>query len=563
MSSTDLQKALDDCLACLEQGDALDACLGRYPQYRARLEPLLATAQTLRARHLVLCPEEDSAALARIRTRVLAEASRRQANADSPARTSRFRPSLAWAQTGTFARTLVTLASIIVLLVGLFGGGSFVSANSLPGDPLYSIKRISEKVRLALAFTQEQRAQLEQQFEALRLSEIQEVVEQHREVEVDFAGPVESVEGNTITVQGILVHLVTDAQISVPPAVGTKVTVVANTQEDGSLEASLIAVATDESTADGEGDALTVTIPLPTQQPATHTPTAMPTEQVQPTDELPTEIPTPQPTARMIATARPTATRTDTLAPTATATSLPSATASPTATSTNTASPTPSATPAPTQAQPPREVKVLIEGTIGEIATQYWVIDGQRVVIRSTTRIDQTAAQAEVGGWAIAHAVIESDGQTVAQEIVVVRGPEKAPEPQEFSGVIESFNETQWTVAGQTVLISTTTTIEGSPTVGAVAHIQAAKYSDGRVVALSIQVETLEIVQFAGIIEEIQSDRWVVSGQVVLIKPSTQIDGTPIVGAIADIEAVAASDGTLTARRVRIDASTVQAEETP
>jgi hypothetical protein len=51
-----------------------------------------------------------------------------------------------------------------------------------------------------------------------------------------------------------------------------------------------------------------------------------------------------------------------------------------------------------------------------------------------------------------------------------------------------------------------------------------------------------------------------VSGQQILITDATVIEGTPVVGAIAEVEAIATADGALTARRVHIDASTLPAE---
>ena len=41
-----VEEALDDCLKRVEQ-DGLEACLRRYPEYRAELEPLLRLALAL------------------------------------------------------------------------------------------------------------------------------------------------------------------------------------------------------------------------------------------------------------------------------------------------------------------------------------------------------------------------------------------------------------------------------------------------------------------------------------------------------------------------------------
>ncbi len=62
------------------------------------------------------------------------------------------------------------------------------------------------------------------------------------------------------------------------------------------------------------------------------------------------------------------------------------------------------------------------------------------------------------------------------------------------------------------------------------------------------------MVQFEGVIQEIHSDRWVVAGQQVLIGSETSIEGVPVVGALAEVEAVVRADGSKLARRIRVRA---------
>ena len=40
----DFETILDESLSHLKQEESMEACLGRYPQYAAQLEPLLQTA---------------------------------------------------------------------------------------------------------------------------------------------------------------------------------------------------------------------------------------------------------------------------------------------------------------------------------------------------------------------------------------------------------------------------------------------------------------------------------------------------------------------------------------
>lgn len=67
-------------------------------------------------------------------------------------------------------------AAAIVLLV--LAGATSAAASSLPGDPLYAVKRASEDVRLALAFDGTARLQLLSELADRRLAELAEVAQQ-------------------------------------------------------------------------------------------------------------------------------------------------------------------------------------------------------------------------------------------------------------------------------------------------------------------------------------------------------------------------------------------------
>ena len=224
---------------------------------------------------------------------------------------------------------------------------------------------------------------------------------------------------------------------------------------------------------------------------------------------------------------------------------------------------TPTVTPSATSPPPPRDIKVRIEGRIDEIGGSHWVVSGQRINLRSSTSIKEDEAQAQVGGWAVVSADKKSDGQLVAREIVVVRGPDQPPQSVEFGGAIESIGADSWTISGRVVQIVSETIIEGTPEIGAEARVKAEQYADGRLVAKRITVtQTEEVVQFEGVIQSIRGDRWTVAGQEVLIGPDTQINGQPVVGAIAEVEAVVRADSSKLARWIRVE-SPPEPEPTP
>jgi ribosome-associated protein YbcJ (S4-like RNA binding protein) len=522
-----LENALDECLTYLGQGEALETCLQRFPAYRSELEPLLRVAQGVRA--TVVRPPLPPRLAQAGRARFLAEAQRRRAAQQARPERGWF----AWMPRPLVWRGMVTMALIVVLMGGFLGGGSAVSANSLPGDALYGVKRASENVRLALTFDVEARASLEQQLEQTRLAEVRQVVEQRREVEVNFAGVVSDISGDTMIVDGIAVRLAQDVR---KPVVGAKVQVAAKTQENGTLAAHTLAVRAEPPVAEAPQALPSPTAPF--VKPAS--PTALP---------MPTE--TPKPTATPVATS--TSPATATTLPTATALLTETATrvldtVTPTATPLPTLTFTP--TPEPTMVPPPRPVMVRVEGRIDEIRSDYWMVSTQRIHMRPGVQINQTSALARVGGWAIVNAMQEGDGRLVAQDIVVVREPDV-----EFGGAVESIAADKWVIAAREVTVNAETVIEGVPLVGALAQVRAEQYAGGRLVAKRISVREM-VVQIDGLIQSFSATKWVVAGQEVTLDGDTRIEGTPAVGAIAEVEAVVREGGVKLARRIRVQSST-------
>ncbi len=127
---TDLELALDDCLACLADGTAsVDECLARYPEQAAALQPLLTTARLLGAGHAA-GPSADfkAATLRRLQSHMRAHP-RHVAAQRSGMLTRR-------------AAVGVGLATALFVLTS----GTAVAQAAVPGQPLYGWKRASEQV---------------------------------------------------------------------------------------------------------------------------------------------------------------------------------------------------------------------------------------------------------------------------------------------------------------------------------------------------------------------------------------------------------------------------------
>jgi hypothetical protein len=269
MADLTLDEALDRCIDRLNAGASVADCLAEFPQYAAALESLLESGLVLRGAQA----RAEEAAAARERGRLSFEQALQ-------------RPSSGRSRSSS-SRLLSLVASVALVSLFFLGGAGILAENSIPGDPLYGLKRWTETLRLAVIPD----PVLADIFAQRRIDEAKEVVSQGRVTNVQFTGEVESVGVNIIVVEGLRV-IVPDARDIAP---GTRLSLRANASSDGSLFASEIRyLETPEPTAP----------PLPTESPeqsATSSPTAVSTPRPSATQEpsatlLPTRRASPSPT---------------------------------------------------------------------------------------------------------------------------------------------------------------------------------------------------------------------------------------------------------------------------
>jgi hypothetical protein len=169
MTEPDLEAILDECLHGMStRAETIERCLQRYPQHAGQLAPLIQVADRIReASHPTLSVSATKA----VEQRLLKRATElRQSEAKSSCWSFPFslRP------LGTVAAML-----IVVLALVLAGGGGIVyaSTDSLPGSPLYGVKRAAEQAQLFLAPAGTKRVELHIKFAQRRLEEVQALAE--------------------------------------------------------------------------------------------------------------------------------------------------------------------------------------------------------------------------------------------------------------------------------------------------------------------------------------------------------------------------------------------------
>lgn len=266
MNDPAFELILDQALQLRAAGSSVEACLARFPQYAAELRPLLETAAHaaggLRAGEPLPTPD-----LGRGRTRVLRAAR--------------------WSRSPT-AGPLWRWATALAFGLALIFGVSVASAQSLPGDGLYPVKRALEAAQLALAADLNTRLRLEAEHNVRRQDEARALSQMKREGVVEFEGPVESASAEEIVIGGVRIRGASTAQAGDCVRVSVRTT----------LEGAIVLEALTPITAPAPRERPT-SLPLPTSTPAPPTATVVreATATVGPALARPTGTASPIPTA--------------------------------------------------------------------------------------------------------------------------------------------------------------------------------------------------------------------------------------------------------------------------
>lgn len=158
---TSLELALSNCLSDIKRGATLEEALSRYPDHRDKLEPLVCVALSVESLPKNIAPSPRF----KIATRelIFREAARQPAVSGH------------WS---VLPARAASLAAALLLSVTLAGAGSVYAAlDSVPGDALYGFKVVTERARLALAFSDEERGALYITMAENRLEEITKVAQ--------------------------------------------------------------------------------------------------------------------------------------------------------------------------------------------------------------------------------------------------------------------------------------------------------------------------------------------------------------------------------------------------
>jgi hypothetical protein len=171
----EFDEVLDNCLDQLVSGRPMETGLADHPAQAGQLAPLLQVAITMRPPS---GPAMSAEGWQAGHDRLLARAARLRAGRAAP--TPAPHPSSGILRLFSGPRRLATTIAVSIFLVCAILGGGTVSAagKSLPGSPLYGVKRATETVVGATAFTPQRRSQLHLRWADRRLNEVEALLNQ-------------------------------------------------------------------------------------------------------------------------------------------------------------------------------------------------------------------------------------------------------------------------------------------------------------------------------------------------------------------------------------------------
>jgi hypothetical protein len=471
-----LYDAFEVCRLALETGVPLDAAVRLYPHLADELTAALEAwqAASLLATGL---PEMPAERIQRSRTRLLGRAAQLRGTTHRRAIAVR----------GISRLALATFSLLLFVVLG-WGGLATASAQALPGDSLYRVKRVDENLRLGLS-APTKRSDLETEYSERRSEEVRALLELGREHEIEFTGVVRSQTGEVWDVNGVRVVVGPAAEVDAGLVPGMTVEVEGSTDATGTVLAREIHLAayTWEGTVEAIGlQAWTVS------------------GRVLTVDRSSAIAPGIRLGDRVLVLI-------DVLSGSAHARSIlylgPEE-----------SDPEPS--PAPTN-------EWEFEGLVQAIGAQVWIVAGQTLLIVPETELDDTLhvgdaarvkAQTTAQGRVLALKITREDGGNEDAEIEGGSDGDSSPEPEDtpesspgntptpgdggsggdssedpeeqdqetFTGELTAISGSTWTIDGRHVTVDQEAEIEGDPGVGDTVRVDA-RLIDGDWVAEKIE----------------------------------------------------------------------------
>jgi len=412
MMNSRLIEALEKCIKLMEEGDPLEDCLIKFPEFAPQIREILNTADNLKSLWIENIPAES---MDQNRIKVISQAMRLSSEKVRRRNNATFgwliKPVKQVSQSLIFlypvaGRLILSIA--IAFLCILFSGGMLItSAKSLPGDSLYPVKRVVEDIRIYFAPSGEIRHEYEDSYSQQRVDEVSKLLGLARVQQISYEGIITSMSDTRWIVSGIPVAILPDT-IIVPGTAwinamepGMRVEIEGKTSMDGWViadeihlrEYQYIGIVEDINARYWQISGTTLLVTSKTQVDAG----------LQVGDEVTILIRSEDRGLLALAILREMHTIITPIS-----SQLPSIT--------------------PTQnkySTSENTVEFSISGTLEEIRVNYWIVSGEVIFLVSDTRIDD---QLKIGDNISVRYVIEVNGSFTAREIARIENSDSLEE---------------------------------------------------------------------------------------------------------------------------------------
>ncbi|MCX6031502.1 MAG: DUF5666 domain-containing protein [Chloroflexi bacterium] len=199
---------------------------------------------------------------------------------------------------------------------------------------------------------------------------------------------------------------------------------------------------------------------------------------------------------------------------------------------------------------------VRFEGYLMAQGPDKWLVGDYSVIVDQQTTVIEKNGRAEVGAWLAVWANTDGAGGLRAELIYVTRPAGQNGPIVQISGALTKKQNPWWVVHNVPVKITPETLIPEDPQTGWIIWVMAEQHGlDLWALSVAVIAKTPDAVpvEFEGTLEQIEPERWLVSGRWVRISAQTTIlGGPPAVGQAVEIAATLASDGSPVAYLARI-----------
>ena len=255
------EKILDECISAMKNGSTLEACLEKYPEHAEELHGFLTTVSMIKA----MPKAEVSLAVRRESERRMLETFHNK-ELEKPVSKSIFtrytqrrpvdqQPDVVRKERVKMKNKFSYLiAGLVLTIIIATTGVTVASANALPGETLYPVKNSLQQVRMFLTFSEEGRAELEEEFHQELIEDVMAVMDDGSDVDVEFTGIIEEISDDYIVVDGVKVMFDENTKMPEYLEIGMLVEVEGHVMEDGSLLAYSVAFENDDDSSDDEYD---------------------------------------------------------------------------------------------------------------------------------------------------------------------------------------------------------------------------------------------------------------------------------------------------------------------